>query len=323
MVELRIDRLTGRQVLFASGRIARPRDFPKGEREVIPPGDCPFCEGHEDQTPKEIWALREGSPDAPGWQIRVVPNKYPISEDHEVIIETPAHQTDLPDLPPAQAERIIKAYQTRLGALAQKGRWPYLALFKNYGWAAGASRVHPHAQLVGLPSVPPLIERELQIAQDFYLERGRCLYCETLERELELKERVIEADEHFLVWSPQAARVPWECWILPRRHRASFLDLGPKETIALAGALQRTLKRIKRVLSGLDLDFAYNYSFHIAPLFPKEGRLPPAVEEGYHWHIEVLPRLGRLAGLEWGTGLYINPLLPEQAAAKLRQVAVE
>jgi len=317
MSELRIDRLTGRRVLFVSDRVARPRDFSEGDHKAASQEDCPFCEGHEEETPKEVWALRQGPPDAAGWQIRVVPNRYPISEDHELIIETSAHETDISDLPLAHVEEIIRAYRLRMEALSQKERWSYLALFKNHGSSAGASRAHPHAQLVGLPSVPPLIEKELKIAQEFHHERGRCLYCELIERELELKERVIEADEHLIVWSPEAARVPWECWILPRRHQPDFRVLSAQEAAALASALRQTLRRIRRALS--EQSYAYNYYVHTAPLLPSGDARSKGVASSYHWHLEIIPRLGRLAGLEWGTELYVNPLLPEEAARRLRE----
>lgn len=316
MTELRVDRLTGRRVLFVSGRVARPRDFSEGDHRAASQEDCPFCEGHELQTPKEIWALRQGLPDAAGWQIRVVPNRYPISEDHELIIETSAHDADICNLPLAHVEEIIRVYRLRMEALSHKGRWSYLALFKNHGSAAGTSRAHPHSQLVGLSSVPPLIEKELKIAQQFHHERGCCLYCELIERELELKERVIEANEHLLIWSPQVARVPFECWILPRRHQPDFRALSDREAAALASALQQTLRRIRRALSGLD--YAYNYYLHTAPLLPSGDAGSKSVARSYHWHLEIIPRLGRLAGLEWGTELYVNPLLPEEAAHKLR-----
>jgi len=309
MIELRRDPLTGRMVVFASGRIGRPHDFSSAYK-ASPPESCPFCEGHEDQTPPETWALREGEPDGPGWRVRAVPNKYPVCEAHELIIETPLHDADLPDLAPAEVEEIIFAYRSRMEALAAQG-WRYLALFKNHGHGAGASRAHPHAQLMGLRFVPPLVREELRIAQRAYQRSGRCIYCETIARELEDGERVIEADRSFLVWSPYGARVPLECWILPRRHQHDFVNISAEDIKALARALRRTLTRLRKLLSGL---YAYNYYIHTSPLAPKIE----ATKLGYHWHLEILPRLGRLAGLEWGTGLYVNSVMPEEAARRLR-----
>lgn len=315
MGELRRDPLTGRRVLFASGRIARPHDFYSAYK-ASPPESCPFCPGHEDQTPPETWAIREGEPDTPGWRIRAVPNKYPICEAHELIIETPRHDVDLPDLSPTEVEAIIAAYRSRMEALAEQGRWRYLALFKNHGHGAGASRAHPHAQLMGLEFVPPLVREELRIARRAYRKSGRCIYCETIEHELEFKERVIEADERFFVWSPYAARVPLECWILPRRHQHDFLNISAEDAAALACVLQRALARLTALLKGPL--YAYNYYLHTSPLAAGSRKQPEATVHGYHWHLELLPRLGRLAGLEWGTGLYVNSVTPEEAARRLR-----
>ena len=315
MTEVKTDIFSGRRVLFVAGRAQRPSDWP----QVAAPQDeaaCPFCPGHEAETPAELWALRAGAPDSPGWQIRVIPNKYPIVEPHELIIETPQHRLDLPDLPPQQAEQVIATYQQRMRALAQHKALRYLSLFKNQGRAAGASRAHAHAQLIGLPWLPPLIEAETEIAQRSYAEGGRCLYCQTIERELGSGERVIESDEHFLVWSPYAARLPYECWILPRVHRHDFCRLSSAEISSFTRILQCTLARLRGFLGAGR--WAYNFYLHTAPLPAEPGELPQALEASYHWHLELLPRLTKLAGLEWSSGLYVNPVPPEEAARALR-----
>ncbi len=314
MLEVRVDTFTRRRVLIVHGRGARPSDWPAHE-PLLSEEDCPFCPGHEKETPAETWALREGPPNSPSWQIRAIPNKYPISDAHELIIETPAHGKDLPALPQDHVQQVISAYKTRLEALAQQGRWRYLALFKNYGRAAGATRAHPHAQLVGFPLIPPLIREELQMAERSYRPRRRCPYCEMIERELALKERVIDVDGYFLVWSPYAARVPFECWVLPRRHAHDFLMISAEELSSLACLLPRTLARLAHALRST----AYNYYLHTAPLPPSGRKKPaPTLEYSYHWHFEILPRLGQLAGLEWGTGFYVNSVPPEEAAQRLR-----
>jgi UDPglucose--hexose-1-phosphate uridylyltransferase len=314
--ELRRDPFTGRRVWFVPGRSGRPSDWiPKGDAAPKDAKDCPFCPGHEDQTPPEIWALRDDPHDVTSWRIRVIPNKYPISGAHELILETPKHGADLADLPQTQLAEIITVYRDRMAAHAGEGRWRYLSLFKNHGWPAGASRAHPHAQLVGLPFVPPLVRLELQRARRAYRRRNRCLYCETIEREIRLKDRVIELDERFVVWSPYAARMSLECWLLPRRHAADFLAIESEEILSLARLLGRTLRRLKTLLPPR----AYAYNFYVHTLPVSSARAHPEQAESYHWHIEIVPRLGRLAGLEWGTGLYLNPLFPEEAARMLRE----
>lgn len=315
MPERRDCPFTRRRVLVAEGRRRRPSDWETSSLSPDDRSDCPFCEGHEAQTPPELWALRdrESEPDTPGWQVRVVPNKYPIAEPHELIVETPEHDVDLPDLPPAHVARVISAYQKRLRAVASQSGVRYPALFKNHGRAAGASRAHPHAQLVGLPFVPPLIQEELAIARASHEREGRCLYCATIERELASGGRIIEADEAMLVWSPVAARAAYECWVLPRRHRHDVRELSSGEIAALAEALQRALARLRTVLAHTRSPHAYNYYLHTTPTHTS-----PESELSYHWHVEILPRLGTPAGLEWGTGAYVNPVPPEEAARALR-----
>ncbi len=314
--ELRQDLFTERAVWYIPGRIGRPSDWvPRAQPEEgeEPGRGCPFCPGHEEETPPEVWALRpEGDANTPGWQIRVVPNKYPIGEAHELIVETPQHGADLPDLPLEHLGDVVEAYRERLTALSEDERWEYVSLFKNHGRGAGATRIHPHSQMVGLPLVPPLIEEELRCARRFYDRERRCPYCHTLAEELARGERVVFRNGEMVVWSPYAARMSFECWILPLSHAADFRALAPSQAEALAEALQKALAAVRRVWPS-PRPFAYNFYLHTAPTRPD-----PSVERAYHWHLEVLPRLGRLAGLEWGTGLYANPVPPEVAAEKLR-----
>lgn len=311
MAELRTDELTGRRVLFAAGRTQRPSDFVSAtpQRE-----SCPFCPGQEDQTPKEIWALRKGLPNTSNWQIRVIPNKYPISEIHELIIETPHHDRDLPDLPLAQVKNVIDTYRQRLEARSQNRYCRYLSLFKNYGPEAGATRAHPHAQLVGLPFIPALVQTELRLAHEAHRRQGSCIYCQRISRELKSGERIVERDRHLVVWSPYAARTPFECWILPRAHNHDFCTLSPAQMTSLAHMLRHTLLRLRRVLN----DFAYNYYVHTAPLPSRHTASSTTLGRSYHWHLEILPRLSKMAGLEWSTGLYVNAMAPEESARLLR-----
>jgi len=313
--ELRRDRFTERAVWYIPGRIGRPSDWvPLAQPKEDDRKDCPFCPGHEGETPPEVWALRPegGAPNAPGWEIRVIPNKYPIGEAHELIIETPQHNADFPDLPLEHLRRVMEAYRERLAALSQGG-WEYVALFKNHGRGAGATRIHPHSQIVGLPLIPPLLEEELRCAQRFFEREGKCLYCKTLGEELDRGERVVFRNEEFVVWCPFVSRMSFECWIAPLSHAADFRTLSSSQGKALAEALQRALEGLRRVWPS-PRPFSYNFYLHTAP-----SRLSTEIEREYHWHFEVLPRLGRLAGLEWGTGLYANPITPEEAARRLRE----
>ncbi len=323
--ELRRDPFTGRWVWFVPQRLGRPSDWVRAPTSTAAPSEpgvvardareCPFCPGHEARTPPEIWALRADPDDPTSWQIRVIPNKYPINDSHELIVETPHHGLDLADLPEAHLVRLLNVYRARFEARAREGRWRFVALFKNHGRGAGATRVHAHAQLLGLPVVPPLVREELRRARRALARTGRCPYCATLERELQTGERLVDRDEHVVAWAPYASRMALECWLLPRRHRADFRDASPQELAALARLLGRTLKRLKRAVP--EGAYAYNFYLHTLPVGPEGAH--PEHADSYHWHLEIVPRLGRLAGLEWGTGLYVNPVLPEEAARQLRE----
>ncbi len=308
MTEVRRGRLSARRVIVSATRGKRPSDWVHRDEERTDQA-CPFCPGHEGETPPEVWALRDGSAsDEPGWRVRVVPNKYPIVAPHELIVETPHHDTDLPHLSLDDAERVVAAYRDRMGSVAREEGVVYPALFKNVGRAAGASRAHLHSQLIGLPFVPPAIEAERRMAEGHREAAGRCLYCDTIDDELARAERVVWADERFLVWSPQAAVTPYECWILPRAHTADFLAADDADLAALARVLSRTLGALHRTFGGR---FAYNYFLHTAPRQGAAGR------DGFHWHLEILPRLGTPAGLELGSSVFVNPVPPERAAREL------
>lgn len=312
MTEVRQGRLSPRRVIVSEKRGQRPSDWVRRDDERSDQA-CPFCPGHEGETPPEIWALRDDSgADGPGWQVRVVPNKYPIIAPHELIIETPHHDADLPDLSLDEAERAVYTYRERMAAVTRERDVVYPALFKNVGRAAGASRAHLHSQLLGLSFVPPAVEAELGMAARHRESTGNCLYCDTIDGELARDERVIWADDDFLVWSPRAAMAPYECWILPRHHTTDFLNIDDPGLRALADVLTRTLGALYGVFEGR---FAYNGFIHTAPA----GEPHMEGLESFHWHWEILPRLGTPAGLEWGSGVFANAVPPERAAGELRR----
>ncbi len=304
MSELRRDPVTRKLVIVAKAR-----------RKRFAQKTCPLCEGHERQTPSEIYALSRGASrsNSPGWHVRVIPNKYPALPGHEIIVESPKHITDFCALPLAQICRVIRVYTARLRALQGDERFKYLVLFKNAGAAAGASLEHVHSQLIALPLVPDLIAQELENAAAYYKSHNKCLYCELIRQELARAGRVIEADENFVVLAPFASRFPFECRILPRRHSHDFTELGKRQTLSLARILQRTLLRLKRALN----DPAFNWVLHTAP--PARAN---EIERSFHWRWEILPRTTQPAGLEWGSGIHVNPVAPEEAAKTLRETSI-
>ena len=265
------------------------------------PQNCPFCPGHESETPPEIFSYRVDG----AWQLRVVPNKYPAARAHEVIIETPDHSLTLADVTQGQAAAVFRCFRDRIFDLGKDRGLEYIMIFKNQGEAAGATIEHSHTQLLALPVVPALVEEELDGSRGHYERTGSCVYCRLAHEEL--PERVVLDSAGFAVISPYAARFPFETWIIPKRHHSHF-EAADEETITdLAGVFQATMRRINGALSRP----AYNMLIHTAPIHQ-----PPM--RHYHWHVEVIPRLNKIGGFEWGTGVYINPTPPEEAAQRLR-----
>jgi UDPglucose--hexose-1-phosphate uridylyltransferase len=330
MPELRKDPISGRWVIISIERGKRPSDF--GMR-ISPKkgGFCAFCEGNERTTPPEIMAFRSdgGKPNTPGWTLRVVSNKFPALNiegqlnragegifdrmngvgAHEVIIECPDHNMTLSSMPLKSVEDALWAFHQRITDLKKDSRFKYVLVFKNEGDEAGASLEHTHSQLIALPIVPHLVEEELFQAKQYYEYKERCIFCDIIHQETEDKKRVISENDDFIALAPFAPRSPFETMIMPKRHESSFSPRG--NFSLLAKILQQTLKQIDKVL---DLP-PYNMMIHTSPFRNEEN-------EHYHWHIEIIPKLTKIAGFEWGSGFYINPTPPEEAAKFLREAEV-
>jgi UDPglucose--hexose-1-phosphate uridylyltransferase len=329
--ELRIDPLTGLRAIIAGERAARPGAFSSkvAAHEPIDPETDPFLEGHEDRTPPEVWALRPGGgpPDSPGWKVRAVPNLYPAltpgepaeADDplatgrgmpelfasrpavgaHEVIINAPKPVSRLVDLDAVELETAMDAWRTRMSA---HGSSPYVHLIVNEGAQAGASLPHTHSQLYALPFVPAAVARERE-RFTAYVERtqGRNLLADVLQEEVRLRERIVAIDSEAVVICPFASRMPYEMMLIPRSPRARFQDEGPLG----ARLLHEVLSRLEAALGGL-------------PPLNMWIRTAPDGAGEFCWHLDVLPRLSQLAGLEMGTGVSLNIVPPETAAATLR-----
>jgi UDPglucose--hexose-1-phosphate uridylyltransferase len=328
MPEIRRDPIFDRWVIFSKERAARPYDFQEGAAPR-PHGRCDFCEGHEAQTPPETFAVREsGSPaNGPGWRVRVVPNKYPALRSgesaechshglfsfmvgagvHEVIIESPRHLVRLSELADEQLVEVFTVYRDRLAALRLDPRIRSGILFKNVGRDAGASLEHVHSQLVGLPLVPPAVQAACETSRDYYLRTGETIWSRLIAEEIAADIRVVQVTPGFLVICPFASRFSFETWILPRRPHARFDEIAPDELAELARLVQDVTQRIERAVE----KSSYNLVFHTAPF---DGNLAGH----YQWHVEILPRIARTAGFEWGSGCFINSTLPEEAARTLR-----
>ena len=273
--------------------------------------------------------------------MRCISNKYPALEvegevhrkvtqlfhsvngvgAHEVIVETPEHEAQLSQLSDFQVQEVITAYKHRYLDLIQDKRFKYILIFKNYGLAAGASLQHSHTQIIATPVTPLALAGELLSAKDHYHVKERCLFCDILAQELESGERIVSSGEHLIALAPFASRFPFEVFIAPRRHHHSFAEIDDAMIGHLARMLKDVLSRIKR---GLD-DPAFNFLIHTIPNIkatPKRTAYWDTIEVDFHWHIEIMPRLSSVAGFEWGTGFYINPTSPEEAARVLRDAKV-
>ncbi len=328
MLEFRKDPVIGRWVIISTERRQRPIDQ---EIHTVPSQGsfCPFCPGNETFTPDPILVLNDTTDDPSSWRLRVVPNKFPALEiegrirrradgifdkmsgigAHEVIIETPDHNADLATMPIGEIRQIFETYRERILDLEKDQRLKYIMVFKNHGVTAGASLSHPHSQLIAMPIVPKRVSEELAGANAYYEYKERCVFCDILEQELEDGIRIIESNGDFVALAPYAPRFPFETWILPRDHQCHFEKTPAYQP--LAELISSVMKRLNAVLG----DPPYNYLIHSAPFrhpFP----------ESYHWHIELIPILTRVAGFEWGTGFHINPTPPEEAAEFLRNADI-
>jgi len=334
MPELRKDPVVGRWVIVATERGKRPGDFLSTPVEPAEPARNPFAEGNEQMTPPEIFAFRDphSQPNSPGWQVRVVANKFPalrVEGDlgkeghgiydkmngigaHEVIVECPFHEVSMANLPEAHIREILWVYRDRLVDLKKDRRLVYGMIFKNVGLAAGASLEHAHSQLIVTPIVPVNVQEEMNGSLEFFNFRGRCIYCDMMHEELSSGKRIVLDTPNFICFAPFASRFPFELWIVPKNHNSHYENIQRNELEEMGTVLKTILMKLE---SALDRP-SYNYIIHTSPF---DVQLLPH----YHWHMEIIPRMTRVAGFEWGTGFYINPVPPEEAAAYLREVDVE
>ncbi len=331
MSEIRQDPLSRRQVIIVGERAGRPNEFVEATsrpREL----PCPFCAGHEAETPPAVAVY--GKHGADNWQVRAVPNKYPaLTADaarpgvgavaasafdqpgfglHEVIIESPEHVVSLSELSDAQVEWVFAAYRDRLRALALDGRFQYVQIFKNVGPAAGASLEHLHSQLLALPAVPEVVGRELESSDGYFRQHRRSLLVDLVQGELAANSRIVCQTPNFVAFCPYASRFGYEVWIAPRRHQPCFEAVEAGELGEVSRLVRDLIGRIESAIGPV----AYNYFLHTRPFDM------PAYDH-YHWHIEIIPRLTKVAGFEWSTGCFINPYPPEAVAEHLRSVSFQ
>lgn len=327
--EIRRNLATNYWVIFAPARGKRPHDFIRTapERELLPEyaADCPFCPGNEELLTSiidEVPCVGDGN-----WCTRVVPNKFPaLAPDgeadrsvqgiylsmkgvgrHEVIIESPKHNRQIASMDKTSVIPIVETYHRRYTDILQDKHSMMVVIFRNHGPKAGTSLIHPHSQLIALGWVPSNIRWREDVAERYYDRWGRCVYCDMLRFEMSEGRRSILENPSFFAFIPFAADVPFEVWVIPKTHNANFGDISDSEKEDLADALHRVLKRVHGKLNDPD----YNYTINTAARH-KSG------EPHLHWYVQIRPRLTTKAGFEIGSGISINPSMPESDAEFLK-----
>jgi UDPglucose--hexose-1-phosphate uridylyltransferase len=327
--ELRRDPITGRHVLVDRAPFRRDEFELEPVRLEDAPSACLLCEGREAEAGAEILAWREGAPaNAPGWSVRVVPHRHPMLRieggmeitreglfevrdglgAHEVIVETPLHDQPLQGLDTDRVWRVFWAWRARVRDLKRDARFASAIIFKNHGRAAGARVDHAHSQLVAYPVVPPALAEQVAGAMQGYAATGRCVFCDLVGQEAGAGERIVWDGDGVIAMAPYASRVPFEVSMVPRDHSPRFEEASDDTLKALAEAFRCVMPAVDWALERP----AYNVVLHTAPF---DGSADPAL----HWRLDILPRVTRFSGREWATGMYRNPVAPEEAARVLRQ----
>lgn len=333
MPEIRKDLVKNHWVALANDQALKPCEFPIAKKNLQiskSQETCPFCEGHENLTPPEIYADRIPNtiPDSPGWNLRVIPNKFTAFTlqgefdkkitgiytnynglgKHEVVIETPNHNEEFFNYDQKRIESLLSVFQQRYSCLAQDNRIKYIQIYKNRGMLAGSSLEHSHSQILAFPFLPRRNEGLIH----YHQQKGHCLICDMLQYELESKSRLVWESEKFILICPYASRFSYETWIIPRRHMEHFPEINTEEISELAFILLRFTNLMKNSLN----DPAYNFIFNTAPLNSQ-------YKAGNHWYMEITPRMLISSGVEIASGVYMNPVAPELAASMLYKSLLE
>ncbi|MBE9039336.1 galactose-1-phosphate uridylyltransferase [Oscillatoriales cyanobacterium LEGE 11467] len=328
--QIRLNKATREWVIYAPSRRKRPQDFQQRSQEkptlVNRVASCPFCEDGQHQS--ELILLELLDPDGKGWQTRTIVNKFPaLTPDnstqrseagiymamasygqHEVVIESPDHHQTIATMPLAQVEILIETYHQRYMTLMEDPNNMMAIIFRNHGRGGGASLRHPHSQIIATGFVPRNRRIQEEEAQRYFDQWGRCVYCDILEFERHERKRAIEENDSFFAFVPFAAEVPFEIWILPKQHKADFGCISPREKSDFASILKNMLLKLYEKLNDPD----YNWAIYTAARYKAE-------EPQVHWFCQIRPRLTTPAGFEMGSGISINPSLPEIDADFLKR----
>ncbi len=342
MSDIRFNPVDGVNVIISEERSGRPFSI-SGDKDSSVPSeggrDCPFCEGNENSTPKEVYALRQkgSSPNQKGWKVRVVPNKFPVltpdpvksSENsgnlllkshagygvHEVLIETPAHGRTLGELPEEQIKNVLSTYIRRLNTISLDTDIKYVSVFKNHGERAGASVEHSHSQIIASDFVPDFIERRIENLSNYYNSNESCMICDIVDNEIRTDKRIVYNSRKFVILAPYWSGMPFEVWIIPRKHGHRFRLVSGGDLDDLAATLKLYLLSLKSFMG----DTPYNMVLNLLPSFNGENTEEDVLKDAFHWYFSILPRINMIAGFELGTGVNINTVSPEYVRTILKQ----
>jgi UDPglucose--hexose-1-phosphate uridylyltransferase len=333
MHELRKDILLGRWIAVLSESMA-PSEYNLPSDNKNEEMSCALCPGREQETPREITSMRKSN--ATGWWVRALPSFHPMFQiegdlgrrgigiydkmnsigANEILIESPEHNVRPEDMGLEQMIRVIILYRDRVADLEKDSRLRYILIYKDSGKEAGEIFTHPISFLMATPVIPKKVKDELDNAKQYYAYKERCVFCDIINEELRVGERIILETRNFIAFCPYAAQFPFESWIIPKRHCCAFHEITGEEIEDMGLMLMSVLKKLRTIFH----EPPFNYYIHTAPNMVPRRNHWHTLGEDFHWHLEIMPRLIRTSGFEWGSGFYILPTSPENAAKYLREV---
>ena len=333
MHELRKDILLGRWVEVLSESQA-PSDYRIPSHDEDDGSGCILCPGRERDTPPEIASIR--APNTSKWWARVLPSLRPMFQiegdlgrrgvgiydrmnsigANEIIVESPEHNSRPEDIGLEQMIRVITLYRNRVADLQKDSRLRYVLIYKDSGKDAGEIFSHPVSFLMATPVIPMVVKDELDNAKQYFAYKERCIFCDIIREELASGERIIIETRNFVAFCPYAAQLPFESWIIPKRHSCAFHEITYDEIEDMGLILMSVLKKLRKIFN----EPPFNYFIHTAPNMVPRRNHWHTLGEDFHWHLEIIPRIIRTSGFEWGSGFYILPTSPENAAKYLREV---
>jgi len=333
MHELRKDILLGRWVEVLSESQA-PSDYQIPPRDENDGRGCILCPGRERDVPPEITSIRTAGTSK--WWARVLPSFRPMFQiegdlgrkgvgiydrmnsigANEIIVESPEHNSRPEDMGLEQMIRVITLYRNRVADLQKDSRLRYILIYKDSGKNAGEIFSHPVSFLMATPVIPMVVKDELDNAKQYFAYKERCIFCDIITEELRAGERIILETRSFVAFCPYAAQLPFESWIIPKRHSCAFHEITNDEIEDMGLILMSVLKKLRKIFN----EPPFNYFIHTAPNMVPRRNHWHTLGEDFHWHLEIIPRIIRTSGFEWGSGFYILPTSPENAAKYLREV---